>query len=208
MEESGEDNLHPFLKNIIHLIHKSRLFKKLDNLRLKLLFVFPKIRTGRNYNRMVKYYMKHVAVVCAILCAFLASNLGYARAEPIQGGIVPHEVVGAVSRPIKAPITRKVILLSARDRFLNRLAQLGASNYEINTLSWICGKESTWNQYAKNPNSTASGLCQYLTSTWRTHGCRNIWSPEDQASCALRDIRRGLINQWQVVPGSHLRKYL
>lgn len=84
------------------------------------------------------------------------------------------------------------------DVFRDVLFSLGASQAEVDDLLFICGEESDYNYKAKNPSSSASGICQYLTSTWNYQCEGDIWSIHDQAKCALKDLRAGRRKQWAV----------
>lgn len=57
--------------------------------------------------------------------------------------------------------------------------------------------ESGWNPYARNP-SGASGLYQFLPSTWRTThvGHLSIWSARAQAQAAAFMLRQGRSREW------------
>lgn len=82
--------------------------------------------------------------------------------------------------------------------FRDILAAFGATPDETEDLMFICGQESRYNHLAKNKSSSASGICQYLTSTW-AHQCQgDIWSIYDQTRCALQDLRAGKRSQWAV----------
>lgn len=68
-------------------------------------------------------------------------------------------------------------------------------------LTAIAHYESTFNSNAKNRLSTASGMYQYLDSTWLSHGCGQLADKTDidkSVKCALQDIRKGLLKQWEV----------
>jgi hypothetical protein len=58
--------------------------------------------------------------------------------------------------------------------------------------------ESRFNPNARNPMSTASGLFQFLTSTWQTTPYRrqSIWSPYANALAAGWMHARGRGNEW------------
>ena len=45
-------------------------------------------------------------------------------------------------------------------------------------------KESSCNNFAKNPTSTATGLAQFLDSTWATVGCAKTYDAIEQLRCA------------------------
>lgn len=62
-------------------------------------------------------------------------------------------------------------------------------------ISW---RESRWNPYAKNPSSTASGLFQFLTSTWANtpYGRYSIWSAKQNSLAAAWAMQRGYMSWW------------
>jgi hypothetical protein len=47
--------------------------------------------------------------------------------------------------------------------------RLGMSNTDIRKAIRIAKAESNFNQYAKNPNSTAKGIFQFIDGTWRAN---------------------------------------
>lgn len=46
-------------------------------------------------------------------------------------------------------------------------------------------RESNWKHTAKNPKSSAYGIGQFLTSTWKTVGCEKTDDPYRQIDCML-----------------------
>ena len=88
---------------------------------------------------------------------------------------------------------------SVKDRIINQAMKMDATASELDLLLYIAQHESTFNPYAKNSKSTASGLYQYLTSTWNYQCKGDIWDVEDQTTCALNDIRIGRASQWAVL---------
>jgi hypothetical protein len=67
-------------------------------------------------------------------------------------------------------------------------------------LGWalrVAACESTFNPYAWNP-SGASGLFQFMPSTWRTtpYGTASIWDPMAQALAARWMYENGRIGEW------------
>ena len=66
------------------------------------------------------------------------------------------------------------------------------------TISDIIKCESEWNPDAKNPISSASGIAQFLDSTWKYEKCGTDKSdPYLQLDCMTRMISEGKINQWE-----------
>ena len=51
-------------------------------------------------------------------------------------------------------------------------------------------KESSWNSRAKNPNSTATGLGQFLDSTWGLVGCTKTFNEREQIDCTIKYISK------------------
>lgn len=50
-------------------------------------------------------------------------------------------------------------------------------------------RESTWNNLAQNPNSTAFGYGQFLNSTWELVGCKKTTDPDIQIDCTIKYIK-------------------
>lgn len=68
----------------------------------------------------------------------------------------------------------------------------------------IIACESSFNPDAKNPKSTAYGLCQFLDSTWEYVEKKwamdlNRYSPEDQLYACERLLREEGLIHWQLV---------
>ena len=57
------------------------------------------------------------------------------------------------------------------------LAELSGEDY--NLLNRIIECESGWKSSAKNPYSTASGLFQFISSTWNNWGEGDVFDPYD-----------------------------
>lgn len=65
-----------------------------------------------------------------------------------------------------------------------------------------CETGGTFNPYAKNSSSSASGLFQFLTSTWASQGIRghSVWDPVANALGAARIVARQGWRQWVCKP--------
>jgi len=78
-----------------------------------------------------------------------------------------------------------------------------ASPREAADLDCIITHESHWDANAKNPHSTASGLAQFLTSTWATtpqgKSGESIWNPYSQIRAAIWLYEHAGRTQWEVV---------
>lgn len=51
-------------------------------------------------------------------------------------------------------------------------------------------RESSWNNLAQNPKSSAFGYGQFLDSTWETVGCVKSEVPEVQIDCTIKYIQK------------------
>lgn len=84
---------------------------------------------------------------------------------------------------------------------LNAIA-LAAVAYDVDTRTLYrkarCETGGTFSPYAKNPRSTASGLFQFLTSTWATtpYARFSIWDPYASALAAAYMHRVGRGGEW------------
>lgn len=67
-------------------------------------------------------------------------------------------------------------------------AKRGWLGAQWDALSWIIGKESSWNPRAQNPSSTAYGLFQFLNGTWASTGIAKTADPALQAEAGMRYI--------------------
>jgi len=56
--------------------------------------------------------------------------------------------------------------------------------------------ESRLNPTAKNPNSSARGVYQFLTGTWKGFCEGDVLNAEDNISCALYLISKGGLSHW------------
>lgn len=63
--------------------------------------------------------------------------------------------------------------------------QLGFENQDITKAIRIARCESNFNQYAKNPQSTAKGIYQFIDGTWRANCLKdgNVYNFVDNINC-------------------------
>jgi SLT domain-containing protein len=57
-------------------------------------------------------------------------------------------------------------------------------------IDFIVKKESSWNNEAQNPTSSAFGYFQFLSGTWATVGCEKTYNPHTQVDCGLQYIKQ------------------
>lgn len=61
---------------------------------------------------------------------------------------------------------------------------------EWEAFNTLVQKESSWNNTAQNPNSTAFGTMQFLNSTWATVGCAKTIDQNKQIDCGIKYIKQ------------------
>ena len=60
---------------------------------------------------------------------------------------------------------------------------------EWESFNKLVQKESSWNNEAQNPVSTAFGTMQFLDSTWKTVGCVKTIDQNKQIDCGIKYIK-------------------
>ena len=68
-------------------------------------------------------------------------------------------------------------------------------DYEI--LEKVAWCESGWKAEAKNPNSTASGIFQFIESTWLVWGKGEVFDPHDNIEAAVRLYEARGLKPWE-----------
>ena len=66
--------------------------------------------------------------------------------------------------------------------------------HEWESFYTLIHKESSWNHKAENPNSTATGLGQFLDGTWDDVGCIKTFDPQEQLRCTIKYIQQRYSN--------------
>jgi membrane-bound lytic murein transglycosylase MltF len=61
---------------------------------------------------------------------------------------------------------------------------------EWESFNKIVIKESSWNNNAQNPSSTAFGTMQFLNSTWGLVGCTKTVDQNKQIDCGIKYIKK------------------
>lgn len=76
---------------------------------------------------------------------------------------------------------------------------LGKDNHTISQMIEIARAESQFNEKAKNKTSSAAGVFQIISSTWKHNKCDgDIFKAEDNIRCAYKIQERSGFNQWEV----------
>lgn len=76
--------------------------------------------------------------------------------------------------------------------------QLGYDDYTISRFIRIARCESNFNQYAKNPNSTAKGIYQFIDGTWRANCLKdgNVYDFKDNIECFYKVVAKQGTQPW------------
>ena len=100
--------------------------------------------------------------------------------------------------PVFAPNLAIVAYSPSQEERIKGTIRYWASFYGVNEVlaQDLAGYESGFNPHAKNPNSTAKGLFQFLNGTWKTHCEGEVTNPDNNAKCAMRLISEGGISHW------------
>jgi hypothetical protein len=101
-------------------------------------------------------------------------------------------VVRELERVAERPIYNSVLTLEEYAVF-----EASKRNIDIETLLRVVQCESGWDQWAKNKNSSASGLFQILRGSWEYYGCSgNVFAGRDNIDCAMIIIERDGFVPW------------
>lgn len=134
------------------------------------------------------FWQKYGTLICAIILGVLAGLILGKTVWDINNA--PHTLL----RPLVRTIEPKVVEVKAVETKCDfdaityiRCAgeKLGMSNRDIMKAIRIARCESGFNQYAKNPNSTAKGIYQFIDGTWRANCLKdgNVYSFVDNINC-------------------------
>jgi hypothetical protein len=76
--------------------------------------------------------------------------------------------------------------------------QLNMPNQDIMKMIRIARAESGFDQYAKNPNSTAKGIFQFIDGTWRANCLKdgNVYNFVDNINCAWKVYQKQGDRPW------------
>ena len=103
-----------------------------------------------------------------------------------------------------------VIAESATQRDIRGLVSYYARAYGVNEqLALELGDiESDYQPMAKNPSSTATGLFQWIKSSWAAHCVGSRTDPHDNTVCTMKTLQdpRG-IRHWSVVTSTRERLF-
>lgn len=102
-------------------------------------------------------------------------------AKPPVPVLIKDEVIAKRYIPSKTPSPTP----PANDKY-SWMTQAGIPQELWWAVDYVIDGESDWNPTARNPNSSAFGLGQFLNSTWGLVGCTKTGNPVQQLICADR----------------------
>jgi len=85
------------------------------------------------------------------------------------------------------------------------LTEFGEGQWE--SFNQIVMKESRWDHLAQNPTSTAYGIMQFLSSTWKSVDCVKTDIPEIQVDCGIRYIKKRYGNPQKALDFHRVNNY-
>jgi hypothetical protein len=80
---------------------------------------------------------------------------------------------------------------------IERAAQYLEDKYELVDFVKTMRGESNFRYNAKNPTSSAFGVCQFMPDTWKQYCDGDYASPRDQLVCAAKMWQNGLQRHWE-----------
>lgn len=128
---------------------------------------------------------------------FAAQPVSCSAYTPHMAGVVPGRDKVDQLRKAYADIFEELPQV-VKDFLSGYLWQIGANWIEHGTLMRIAQEESGYRRDVGNSESSAYGVFQYLSSTWQTQCSGDVGDYQAQARCALKDLRLGMISQWEV----------
>lgn len=150
------------------------------------------------YRRQKAKYQIAGAVRCLILCIllflfFYGDKLVERKNASPEAFKQTVEVKAVEVTPIKVACDYDAITY-----IRCRGEQLGMSNQDITKMIRIARAESNFNQYAKNPNSTAKGIYQFIDGTWRSNCLKdgNVYDFKDNIDCAWKVYQKQGDQPW------------
>jgi len=151
----------------------------------------------RTYRREIFRQRRAGFVLCLIICSlvYVISKTGLGEVKigspkPLEQTI---EVKAVEVTPVKVACDYDAITY-----IRCRGEQLGMSNQDITKMIRIARAESNFNQYAKNPNSTAKGIYQFIDSTWRSNCLKdgNVYDFKANIDCAWKVYQKQGDRPW------------
>ena len=148
----------------------------------------------RTYRREVFRYYRAGFVLCLIIMALVYCAVTVKTSDTSPNALEqPVEV-----KAVEITQTKIACDYDAITYIRCRGEQLGMSNQDITKMIRIARAESNFNQYAKNPNSTAKGIYQFIDSTWRSNCLKdgNVYDFKANIDCAWKVYQKQGDRPW------------
>lgn len=129
-------------------------------------------------------FIKYILILLTyLLLASLTLNIASAEAPVVDNGTHIDSVLQAT---ISIP---KTVVPTYKQYALTRVIEEWSLD-EWESFNTIVQKESSWNNLAQNPHSTAFGTFQFLNSTWKSVGCVKTIDQNTQVDCGIKYIKQ------------------
>ena len=106
------------------------------------------------------------------------------------------EIVALQAHTVAPKPIRRVSVVPNCDKWYAVADKYVTNEVEGSWVKRVMRCESTCNEKAYNASSSASGIMQFLPSTYRANGGKDMWDGEEQIQVALRMYRMGQAYQW------------
>lgn len=129
------------------------------------------------------FWQKHRTLICSLILAFFAICVLYVTLYDHFNPLIDPRAPSEVIKKVEAKETPWCFDAITCIRDIGE--QVGASNKDILKAIRIARCESGFDQYAKNPSSTAKGIYQFIDGTWRSNCLKdgNVYDFQDNIKC-------------------------
>jgi len=144
-----------------------------------------------------------VFISCYVTCIYLSNHEKEIRSTTYPQDLIqpiikienlPDEKAGSEVDEIEDKVLAPV---SIPELIEQECIKAGLSKYEIDKFQKIAYCESKYNPYAKNPNSTASGIYQFLRTSWLAYGEGDVFDPLQNIKAAIRYYKVAGFSPWE-----------
>ncbi len=127
--------------------------------------------------------------------------MAFEQAKPAPADEGPTGTVEWIAAPVRGPVVSGAMVAPAPPAAagvgLQAIYAVFGSSPGLTWALRVARCESRYNPLAVNASSGASGLFQFMPSTWNAYFAGwNIWDPYTQARAALVFYNRGATNAW------------
>ena len=103
----------------------------------------------------------------------------------------------AIAQVSQLPLPEKKVSYETQGEIRTMIVELARYHNISTILALELGRiESRFNPLIKNPSSTATGLYQFIDSTWRGYCKGDRLNPYDNTKCAMERLQAGELWHW------------